>query len=72
MICFGGSPSSGAAFEIEDAEGLAATEPADVLDALSSLVDVHLLAPVSTDGHIRFELPPSVRDFASEQLKASG
>ncbi len=62
----------GAAFEIEDAEGLAATEPADVLDALSSLVDVHLLAPVSTDGHIRFELPPSVRDFASEQLKASG
>ena len=63
---------TGAAFEIEDAEALAATEPADVLDALSSLVDVHLLTPVSADGYTRFELPPSVRDFASEQLKASG
>ncbi len=63
---------AGAAFEIEDAEALAATEPADALDALSSLVDVHLLTPVSADGYTRFELPPSVRDFASEQLKASG
>lgn len=63
---------AGAAFEIEDAEALAATEPADVLDALSSLVDVHLLAPVSADGYTRFELPPSVRDFSSEQLHASG
>jgi predicted ATPase/DNA-binding CsgD family transcriptional regulator len=63
---------AGAAFEIEDAEALTATEPADVLDALSSLVDVHLLTPVSADGYTRFELPPSVRDFAGEQLKASG
>ncbi len=63
---------TGAAFEIEDAETLAASESADVLDALSSLVDVHLLSPVSADGYTRFELPPSVRDFASEQLKASG
>ncbi len=63
---------AGAAFEIEDAEALAATDPADVLDALSSLVDVHLLTPVSTDDYVRFELPPSVRDFASEQLTASG
>ncbi len=63
---------AGAAFEIEDAEALAATEPADVLDALSSLVDVHLLTPVPADGYTRFELPPSVRDFASEQLQASG
>ena len=63
---------AGAAFEIEDAEGLAAAEPADVLDALSSLVDVHLLTPTSADGYARFELAPSVRDFASEQLKACG
>jgi predicted ATPase/DNA-binding CsgD family transcriptional regulator len=63
---------AGAAFEIEDAEALSATEPADVLDALSSLVDAHLLTPASADGCTRFELPPSVRDFASEQLKASG
>ena len=63
---------TGAAFEIEDAEALAAAEPADVLDALSSLVDVHLLTPVSADGYTRFELPPSVREFASEQLRASG
>ena len=63
---------TGAGFEIDDAEALAATEPADVLDALSSLVDVHLLTPVAGDGYTRFELPPSVRDFASEQLKASG
>jgi predicted ATPase/DNA-binding CsgD family transcriptional regulator len=63
---------AGAAFEIEDAEALTATEPADVLDALSSLVDVHLLTPVFADDYTRFELPPSVRDFASEQLKASG
>jgi DNA-binding CsgD family transcriptional regulator len=33
---------------------------------------VHLLTPVSADGYTRFELPPSVRDFASEQLTASG
>jgi predicted ATPase/DNA-binding CsgD family transcriptional regulator len=63
---------AGGAFEIEDAEALAATEPADVLDALSSLVDVHLLSPVYADRYTRFELPPSVRDFASEQLKACG
>ena len=62
---------AGAAFEIEDAEALAASEPDDVLDALSSLVDVHLLTPVSANGYTRFELPPSVRDFASEQLNAS-
>jgi predicted ATPase/DNA-binding CsgD family transcriptional regulator len=63
---------AGAPVEIEDAEALAVAEPADVLDALSSLVDVHLLAPVSGDGYTRFELPPSVRDFASEQLHDSG
>jgi predicted ATPase/DNA-binding CsgD family transcriptional regulator len=62
---------AGAAFEIEDAEALTATDPADVLDALSALVDVHLLTPVSGAGCIRFELPPSVRDFAREQLRAS-
>jgi predicted ATPase/DNA-binding CsgD family transcriptional regulator len=63
---------AGAAFAIEDAEALTATEPADVLNALSSLVDVHLLTALSADGYARFELPPSVRDFASEQLKACG
>jgi predicted ATPase/DNA-binding CsgD family transcriptional regulator len=63
---------AGAAIEIEDAEALCAGDPADVLDALSSLVDVHLLTPVSRQGSVRFELAPSVRDFASEQLQASG
>jgi predicted ATPase/DNA-binding CsgD family transcriptional regulator len=63
---------AGAAFEIEDAEALAATDSGDVLDALSSLVDVHLLTAISGDGYTRFELPPSVHDFASEQLKTSG
>jgi predicted ATPase/DNA-binding CsgD family transcriptional regulator len=63
---------AGAAVEIDDAEALAPNDPADVLDALASLVDVHLLTAVSGDDYTRFELPPSVRDFASEQLQASG
>jgi predicted ATPase/DNA-binding NarL/FixJ family response regulator len=63
---------AGAAFEIEDVEALAATGSADALDALSSLVDVHLLTTVSGDADTRFELPSSVRDFAREQLRACG
>jgi predicted ATPase/DNA-binding CsgD family transcriptional regulator len=62
---------AGAAIDIEDAEALSAGDPADALDALSGLVDVHLVTLVSGDGYIRFELPPSVRDFASEQLLTS-
>ena len=63
---------AGGTFEIEDAEELADGALADVLDALGALVDFHLVDPISADGLARFELPPSIRDFASEELASSG
>ena len=58
-------------FDIEGAESLSPSPSADVLDALSSLVDLHMVEPTSADTP-RFELPPSIRDFGREELVASG
>ncbi len=59
------------AFDIDDAEALSDGDPADVLDALSALVDLHLIGPVAADGLARFEAPPSIRDFAMEELAST-
>jgi len=63
---------AGGAFEIDDAEAIGDGALADVLDALATLVDLHLIDPISADGLARFELAPSIRDFASEELDSSG
>ena len=62
----------GAPFEIDDAEALAGNELADVLDGLSTLVDLHLVEGVPVDDLASFELPPSIRDFARQELTAVG
>ena len=63
---------AGGAFDIDDAEVLGDGDPVEALDALSSLVDFHLISPVDADGLARFEAAPSIRDFASEELASSG
>ncbi len=63
---------AGGAFEFEDAEALDGGTAGEVLDALSALVDFHLLTPRAADGHAQFELPPSVREFGGEELQAAG
>lgn len=63
---------AGGAFDIDDAEAISGGGVGDVLDALSSLVDFHLINPVSAGGLARFELAPSIRDFMSEELASSG
>ena len=50
---------------------LSADPTAGVLDALSSLVDLHMVEPTSPDAP-RFELAPSIREFGREELAASG
>jgi predicted ATPase/DNA-binding CsgD family transcriptional regulator len=62
----------GARFEVEDAEAVAGGEPADALDGLSTLVDLHLVEAVPVGEVASFELTPSIRDFAREELMASG
>jgi predicted ATPase/DNA-binding CsgD family transcriptional regulator len=62
----------GASFEIDDAEALAGGESANVLDALSTLVDLHLVESTSMRDIAYFELPPSIRDFAYDDLTARG
>ena len=62
---------AGAAFEIEDAEVLAANRVSRRSRCAVLAGRRALAQPVPADGYTRFELPPSVRDFASEQLKAS-
>jgi predicted ATPase/DNA-binding CsgD family transcriptional regulator len=62
----------GAPFEVDDAEALAADQFADVLDGLSSLVDLHLVEAVPVGDIASFELMPSIRDFAREELTAVG
>jgi predicted ATPase/DNA-binding CsgD family transcriptional regulator len=58
-------------FDIDDAESLSPNASADVLDALSSLVDLQMVEPTSA-ATPRFELSPSIRDFGREELIASG
>jgi predicted ATPase/DNA-binding CsgD family transcriptional regulator len=62
----------GASFELDDAEALAGDESADVLDGLSSLVDLHLVEAMPVGEIASFELTPSIRDFAREELTAVG
>jgi predicted ATPase/DNA-binding CsgD family transcriptional regulator len=59
-------------FDIDDAEALGDAELSEVLDGLSALVDFHLMTPVPADGAAWFELAPSIRDFAAEELASSG
>jgi predicted ATPase/DNA-binding CsgD family transcriptional regulator len=61
-----------APFEVEDAEALAGNEFADVLDGLSTLIDLHLLEVMPVGEIATFELTPSIRDFAREELAAFG
>jgi predicted ATPase/DNA-binding CsgD family transcriptional regulator len=59
-------------FEVEDAEALGGMATVDVLDGLDSLVDLHLVEAVSDGDIARFELPLSIREFARNELIASG
>jgi predicted ATPase/DNA-binding SARP family transcriptional activator len=53
--------------------GLAAHQlPNTIFDGLSSLVDKSLLKQVDTDGQPRFAMLETIRDYALEQLSASG
>ena len=58
--------------EVDDAEALGGMAAVDVLDGLDCLVDLHLLEAVSHGDMARFELPPSIREFARHRLIASG
>ncbi len=62
----------GAPFEVDDAEALAGDESADFLDGLSTLVDLHLVEGTPVGDIAGFELTPSIRDFAREELTAAG
>jgi predicted ATPase/DNA-binding CsgD family transcriptional regulator len=62
----------GAPFEVDDAEGLAGGELGGVLDGLSALVDLHLVEAVAVGDIASFGLTPSIRDFAREELAATG
>src|SRR5512146_1499313 len=63
---------AGGTFGIDDAVALSDGELSEVLDALSALVDFHLVLPASSDGAARLELAPSIRAFMAEHLAASG
>lgn len=47
-------------------------DPADLLDLLSGLVDVHLLDPVHSPAGAWFRLPRVIAGYAAERLAASG
>ncbi len=59
-------------FEVDDVEALAEDESTQVLDDLSALVDLHLVEVTPDEYTARFELLPSIRDFARDELIASG
>jgi predicted ATPase/DNA-binding CsgD family transcriptional regulator len=62
----------GAPFEVDDAETLAGDQPADILDGLSTLVDLHLVEDMPVGDIASFDLTPSIRDFARGELIALG
>lgn len=62
-------------FDIDTAEALtggSSPAPVDVIDALSALVDFHLVDPIPGSDPARFRVPPSIRTFAAEQLELAG
>jgi predicted ATPase/DNA-binding CsgD family transcriptional regulator len=61
-----------APFEVDDAEALAGNEFSDVLDGLSTLIDLHLVEGMRVGDIASFVLTPSIRDFAREELTAFG
>ena len=48
------------------------TSGAAALDALSTLVDFHLVDPVPNQDRVRFAIPDSIRSFALDELERSG
>ena len=58
--------------EAEAVCGPAAELDEEVFDGLAALVDQSLLRPVETTGEPRFQALQTIRDFAREQLDASG
>jgi predicted ATPase/DNA-binding NarL/FixJ family response regulator len=61
----------GSSFDVDDVEAMSADDTAPTMDALSLLVDAHLIEPVGSNP-ARFDMRPSVRDFALEKLDAAG
>ena len=60
-------------FTIEAAEAIAAGEPvADVLDAISSLLDKSLVRSLALHGEARLLMLETIREFAFEELAAAG
>ena len=60
-------------FSLEDAEAVVAPLPfADVVDAVSSLVDCHLVDPFPSPGRSTYRLPWTIRAFALELAECSG
>ena len=60
---------------LEDAEAVCGPAPelgVDVFDGLAALVDQNLVRQVETSGEPRFTMLQTIRDFALEQLDASG
>ena len=59
-------------FDLAAAEEVGAGAAGDVLDQLDSLVDKSLVQAERRDGAIRYRLLETVRQYAAEQLAASG
>jgi predicted ATPase/DNA-binding CsgD family transcriptional regulator len=60
-------------FDIDAAAEMDDCEPTlDIYDALSTLVDLHLVDPVTGSDPRRFQIPSSIRAFGYEQLVLSG
>ena len=60
-------------FDLDAAEQMVdRDEPIDVFDALSALVDMHLVDPVRGTDPARFSMPSSIRRYAGEQLRQAG
>ena len=59
-------------FDLAAAEEVGAGAPGDALDQLDSLVDKSLVQAERRDGAIRYRLLETVRQYAAEQLAASG
>lgn len=61
-----------AALALIDRADDSGSDGARALDALSTLVDFHLVDPVSGSGPPRFSIPDSIREFALDELRGHG